>query len=52
MAAAAGARGDAPTVSASDDEFFGQVELAFGSAGPAALRSLDALTPRASDVRE
>jgi hypothetical protein len=40
------------TVSASDDDFYGQVELAFGSAGPAALRSLDALTPRASDVRE
>jgi hypothetical protein len=40
------------TVSASDDEFYGQVELAFGSAGPPALRSLDALTPRASDVRE
>jgi hypothetical protein len=40
------------TVSASDDEFYGQVELAFGSAAPAALRSLDALTPRASDVRE
>jgi hypothetical protein len=40
------------TVSASDDEFYGQVELAFGSSGPAALRSLDALTPRASDVRE
>jgi len=40
------------TVSASDDEFYGQVELAFGSTGPAALRSLDALTPRASDVRE
>ena len=40
------------TVSASDDEFYGQVELAFGSAAPATLRSLDALTPRASDVRE
>jgi hypothetical protein len=40
------------TVSSSDDEFYGQVELAFGSAAPAALRSLDALTPRASDVRE
>jgi hypothetical protein len=39
-------------VSASDDDFYGQVELAFGSAGPAALRSLDALTPQASDVRE
>jgi hypothetical protein len=36
----------------SDDEFYGQVELAFGSAGPAALRPLDVLTPRVSDVRE
>ena len=40
------------TIASSDDEFYGQVELAFGSAAPAALRSLDALTPRASDVRE
>ncbi len=41
------------TVSAvgSDDEFFGQVEMAGGSGGPAALRPLDALTPRAWDVR-
>jgi hypothetical protein len=39
-------------VSASDDEFYGQVELAFGSSGPAALRPLDVLTPRVSDVRE
>ena len=37
---------------ASDDEFYGQVELAFGSAAPAALRPLDVLTPRAWDVRE
>jgi len=36
----------------SDDDFYGQVELAFGSAAPAALRPLDVLTPRASDVRE
>lgn len=36
----------------SDDEFYGQVELAFGSAGPAALRPLDVLTPRVTDVRE
>jgi hypothetical protein len=36
----------------SDDEFFGQVERAFGSSGPATLRPLDALTPRAWDVRE
>ena len=36
----------------SDDDFYGQVELAFGSAAPAALRPLDMLTPRVSDVRE
>jgi hypothetical protein len=36
----------------SDDDFYGQVELAFGSAAPAALRPLDALTPRVTDVRE
>ena len=36
----------------SDDEFYGQVELAFGSAAPATLRPLDVLTPRAWDVRE
>jgi hypothetical protein len=40
------------TVSSSDDEFYGQVELAFGSAAPAALRPLDVLTPRVTDVRE
>jgi anti-sigma factor RsiW len=33
----------------SEDEFLGQVEAA-GSAGPAALRPLDALTPRAWEV--
>jgi hypothetical protein len=33
----------------SDDEFLGQVEAA-GSAGPAALRPLDVLTPRAWEV--
>jgi len=37
--------------SMSDDELLGQIELAVGSAGPAALRALDALTPRAWDVR-
>jgi len=37
--------------SLSDDEFLGQIELAVGSAGPAALRPLDALTLRAWDVR-
>jgi hypothetical protein len=36
----------------SDDDFYGQVELAFGSAAPAALRPLDVLTPRVADVRE
>jgi hypothetical protein len=35
--------------STSDDELLGQIELAGGSAGPAALRPLDALTPRAWD---
>jgi hypothetical protein len=34
----------------SDDEFLGQVEIAIGSNGPAALRPLDVLTPRAWDV--
>ena len=38
--------------SMSDDELLGQIELAVGSTGPAALRPLDALTPRAwDDVR-
>jgi len=36
---------------ASDDEMLGQVELAAIGVGPAALRPLDALTPRAWDVR-
>jgi hypothetical protein len=35
----------------SDDEFLGQIEAAVDSAGPSALRPLDALTPRAWDVR-
>lgn len=35
----------------SDDEFLSQVEVAVGSAGPAALRPLDQLTPRAWEVR-
>ena len=40
------------TVSLSaEDEFLGQIELAVGSAGPAVLRPIDALTPRAWDVR-
>jgi hypothetical protein len=35
-----------------DEQLLGQIELAVGSAGPAALRPLDALTPRAwDDVR-
>lgn len=33
-----------------EDEFLGQIELAGGSAGPAVLRSIDALTPRAWEV--
>lgn len=35
----------------SDDEFLGQVELAAVGVGPAALRPLDAMTPRAWDAR-
>ena len=35
----------------SEDEFLGQVELAASRNGPAALRPLDAMTPRAWDVR-
>lgn len=34
----------------SDDEFLGQVEVALDSNGPAALRPLDVLTPRAWEV--
>ena len=41
----------AASLSMSDDEFLGQVEAAVGSTGPAALRPLDALTPRAWDVQ-
>ena len=39
------------TAMGADDEFLAQVELAVGSAGPAVLRPIDALTPRDSDVR-
>jgi hypothetical protein len=35
----------------SDDELLGQVELAASGVGPAALRPLDAMTPRAWDGR-
>jgi hypothetical protein len=35
----------------SEDEFLGQIELAAGRNGPAALRPLDAMTPRAWEVR-
>jgi hypothetical protein len=35
----------------SEDEFLGQVELATTRNGPVALRPLDAMTPRAWDVR-
>lgn len=35
----------------SDDEFLGQIELAVGRPGPAVLRPLEALTPRAWEVR-
>ena len=34
-----------------DDEFLGQIEAAADRSGPAALRPLDALTPRAWEVR-
>jgi len=34
-----------------DEEFLGQIEAAVDSTGPAALRPLDALTPRAWEVR-
>jgi hypothetical protein len=34
----------------SEDEFFGQLEAAVGSAGPVVLHPLDAMTPRAWDV--
>jgi len=37
--------------SVSDDELLGQIEAAVDSTGPAALRPLDALTPRAWDVQ-
>jgi hypothetical protein len=35
----------------SEDEFLGQIELAASSNGPAALRPLDAMTPRAWEDR-
>jgi hypothetical protein len=39
------------TVSISpEDEFLGQIELAGGSGGPAVLRPIDALTPRAWEI--
>jgi hypothetical protein len=41
----------AVAASISDDELLGQIEAAVGSTGPAALRALDAVTPRAWDVR-
>ena len=37
--------------SLSDDELLGQIEAAVGSSGPSALQALDAVTPRAWDVR-
>jgi hypothetical protein len=40
-----------PVLGLSDEEFLGQVELAVGRGGPAMLRPLDAMTPRAWDVR-
>ena len=38
-------------VAMTDDEFLGEVEQAIDSSGPAALRPIDALTPRAWEVR-
>ena len=35
----------------SEDEFLGQIELATEQSGPVALRALDAMTPRAWEVR-
>lgn len=35
----------------SDEEFLGQIEVAASRNGPAALRTLDAMTPRAWEVR-
>ena len=35
----------------SEEEFLGQIEVAASRNGPAALRPLDAMTPRAGDVR-
>lgn len=50
-AADRGASGLRPvSTTLSDDEFLGQVEIALGSNGPAALRPLDVLTPRAWDA--
>ena len=37
--------------SVSDDELLGEIEAAVGSTAPAALRPIDAVTPRAWDVR-
>lgn len=39
------------TPAVSDDEFLGEIEEAVDSNGPAALRPIDALTPRAWEVR-
>jgi hypothetical protein len=38
------------TVQASDDAFLGEIDLAVASGGPAALRRIDAVTPRAWEV--
>jgi hypothetical protein len=49
-ALAVGEDGAVPTTF-SEEEFLGQIELAASRNGPAALRPLDAMTPRAWDVR-
>jgi hypothetical protein len=48
---AAGTTMRAAAAVVTDDEFLGQIEAAVDSTGPAALRPLDVLTPRAWEVR-
>lgn len=50
-AATAAVRTVAISAVSAEDEFLEQIELATGSAGPAVLRPIDALTPRAWEVR-
>lgn len=41
----------AATIPVSDEELLDEIEIASASAGPAALRRIDAVTPRAWDIR-